>query len=51
MKKILFFVLLITTLSGCYMERRAYSHYHPWSRMYHVHRYQQPRFSPPPRRW
>ena len=42
MKKILFFLLIITTLSSCYMERRMYTHYHPWIRMNHVHRYSVP---------
>ena len=24
------------------MERRMYTHYHPWNRMYHVHKYRVP---------
>ena len=47
MKKTLFFILLIATLSGCYMERRMYTHYHSWNKMYHVHRYYAPRYIAP----
>ena len=47
MKKIIFFVLIITTFSSCYMERRMYTHYHPWERMNHVHRYHVPRIYKP----
>lgn len=52
MKKLLFLLLIAVTFSGCYYERAIYTHRHPWNGMYHVHRYYQPRFSPPPmKRW
>ena len=43
MKKILFFIFIITTFSSCYMERRMFVHYHTWERMNHVHKYRVPR--------
>ena len=42
MKKLMFLLIIITTLSSCVMERRMYTHYHPWNRMYHVHKYRVP---------
>ena len=43
MKKLMFFVMIITTLSGCYLERGIYVHRHPWSRTNRVHKYYVPR--------
>jgi hypothetical protein len=42
MRKLLFFTLIITTLSSCYMERGIYVHRHPWSGVNRVHRYYVP---------
>jgi hypothetical protein len=42
MKKILFLLLVILSISSCEMERKIYVHRHPWERMYHVHKYRVP---------
>lgn len=43
MKKLIFFLLIITTLSSCYVERRTFVHRHPWTKSYRAHRYYTPR--------
>ena len=42
MKKLIFLLLIMTTLSSCYMERELYVHRHPWNGVNRVHRYYVP---------
>ena len=35
--------MIITTLSGCYLERGIYVHRHPWNKTNRVHKYYVPR--------
>ena len=43
MKKLMFLLIIISTLSSCEMERRIYVHRHPWTNSYRAHRYYVPR--------
>ena len=56
MKTLLFFLVSIIFLSGCYVERRSFVHHHSWNRTNRVHRYYVPRpysnrFNVGPSKW
>ena len=51
----MFFLMIVITLSGCYLERGIYVHRHPWSGTYRVHKYYYPKqhqkYRTPIRNW